>query len=491
MTQELVVRPSGLLVPDTTTQPLPDVEERFYGGRTSLYGYGGLTSGGLVNTTTGLGTSLDKTEGFFLRPTRFAWAGPMEILCVQSWAARRARDLLVDDMFIRWRQFVDEDNETTVEKMIEAEERHDVTAALGDAMKAARQHGTGAVILMTTEAPMDWPLVPEQIREGDLKNLLVVDRWELAQTTWDRDPYSKQYGKSEWYDVFPTLGGSFRVHHSRMLRFDGMTAPTSSGFRWYDQEWGVPDLVPIILALLQDQAFVSAISHLGQEASIPILKVPDLNKALSGKLHQNDPNARSVESIGEKINMAKSIYRLMMIDRNQEFVREAVQFAGLGQVFDKFPQRVAAAVGVPQTRWWGRSPAGLNATGESDMRDYVIELEANRERQMRRHDKLTKLDMVLARDAGMREPPEFEWLSLLELSDQDRLELAFKRVETVVKAVDGGMIDEDEGREILKGDPLFADLRGNAPEADFDELMANLPPELQPGPDNEQEDEEE
>ena len=434
----------------------------------------GLTGGGLINPGSGLGTDLDKSEGFFLRPTRFGWAGPMEILCVQSWAARRARDLPVDDMFLRWREFEGDH----AQAMRKAEETHRVTRQLGSAMRAARQHGTGAVVMMTTEAPMDTPLVPERIRPGDLKNLLVVDRWEMSQTIWESDPWSPNYGRSTVYNVHPQLASAMRVHHSRLLRFDGMLAPSDSGYRWYDREWGVPDLVPIMLALLQDQAFVSAIAHLGQEASIPILKIPHFAKALRGGFHKNDPTAPSVEAIGEKLNRAKSSYRLWMMDASQEFAREAVTFSGLAQILDVFQRRVANAADVPLTRWQGQSPAGLNATGESDMRNYVIMVEEQRQKMLQ--PVIRVLDEVLARDAGIRTViPEFEWKSLMELSDQDRMDLAFRRLETVLKALDGNMIDEDEGREIIKQDPLFADLVGGAPDVAH-ELLGGLPPELQP-----------
>ena len=435
-----------------------------------------LTAGGLVNPMSGAGMrGLDKAESFFFEPTRFYSPGPMEILCVQSWAARRVRDLPVDDMFIRWRKWdCDPDR---AEVMDECERKHRVQAKLSAVMRAARQHGTGMIVMHTGEAPMDQPLDMRRLREGDLSNLLVVDRWELSTSDWVSDTRDPNYGRGEWYDVYPFRGDAFRCHHSRMLRFDGLTAPTDSGFRWYDQEWGVPDLVPVVLALVQDQAFVSAVAHLAQEASIGKLKVPNLGKAMAGGMHPDDPNVPSVEHIAARINQGKSIYRLMMMDASQEFEREHVTFLGLAQIFDQFPKRVANAADIPLTRWQGMSPAGLSATGESDMRNYVIHMEALRQKQLA--GPLAVLDEVLARDAGLAEAPEFEWLSLLELSDMDRAELALKRVESVEKVLASGLVDEDEGRELLKDDEMFAELAGGAPDG-WDELMAEPAVQLPP-----------
>ena len=67
-------------------------------------GYGGsITHGGIVNHGTGLGTGLDKSEGSFFTPTRFWWRSPLELLYVQSSAARKFVDMPIEDMFIRWR----------------------------------------------------------------------------------------------------------------------------------------------------------------------------------------------------------------------------------------------------------------------------------------------------------------------------------------------------------------------------------------------------
>ena len=93
--------------------------------RSRPYGshFGGVAQGGITNTTTGMGTSLDKTEGSFFTPTRFYWQGPLEILGVQSWAARNFIDLPVEDQFIKWRLFIGDDA-SAAEAMEKAETKH-------------------------------------------------------------------------------------------------------------------------------------------------------------------------------------------------------------------------------------------------------------------------------------------------------------------------------------------------------------------------------
>ena len=432
------------------------------GGRYGGSHYGGLTHGGIVNPVSGMGTSLDKTESSFFRPTRFYSPYPLEVLCVQSWAARNFVDYPIDDQFIEWRTHIGDD-ETANKTMRDAEATHNVMKKLSKAMKAARQYGTGVMVLMTKEAQPETPLQVERIREGDLGNLLVLHRYEMSIPERELDMWNAGYGQPQFYDLHPTRGGYARVHASRVIRFDGITSATDSGFLTYDYDWGLPQLIPVILSLLEDQTIASAMAHLSQEASIPVLKVSDLRAALSGQLDPDDPDSPSLDQIGHAFNQGKSVYRIAVIDKEEEeFDRVPVSFSGVGELLDRFDQRVAAAARIPLTRWMGQSPAGLNATGNSDMMNYVMMVEAERAKNLDPVFKL--LDEVLARDAGLREAPEYEWSTLLEMSDEQKATVAKLEVEAVSAGITSFMWDEDEGREMLSGRPVFGVLEGPAPD---------------------------
>lgn len=452
--------------------PAPEVQTRRYYG-----GGGNLLGGGLVNYGSGMGTGLSKAEGSFFTPTRIWWRTPLEILGVESWVARNALDIPNDDMFIKWRDWVDDD-EGKVKAMREAEKLTSTKNALNEALKAADQYGSGVVVMATQEAPLEEPLQINRIREGDLKALHYFDRFDLSVTNREPDFFSDNYGKPTHYQVHPTIGGApLVVHHSRVIRFDAIRPPTKSGFTVYDQDFGVSVLIPIIISILQDQTLASGISHMSQEASIPILHISGLRELLAGA---GDPDEPGPEEIGQQINMAKSIYRLMMLDGpdREDLKRVGIVFGGLADLMDKFQGRVAAARKIPMTRFTGSPPVGLNATGESDMKNYVMMMEANRENRF--HDHLdNRLDMVLARNAGMKEPPEYEWRSLLQLSDTEIAEAFEKKVLGLKAAAESYFIDEDEGREALNGDPVVGDLHGPPPEPpeepDMDANPMNMP----------------
>ena len=434
-------------------------------------GVGRLTGGGITNQQTGMGTGLDHTESTFFQPTWIWSQYPLEIIAVQSWAARKFINIPVDDMFIRWRHWTDDLNNG----MSNAETEHKVAKQLASTLKAARQYGTGLLMMMTDENRLTEPLNTKQIRPGDLKNLLVANRYEASVAVRDLDPMSATFGQPLIYDVFMKGSSTFRIHATRVIRFDGITAPSDSGFTAYDWDWGVSELIPVITSLLEDQTVATGIAHLSQEASIPILSVSRLAEARAGEFAADDPDAPSVDEIGSALNRYKSSYRVMMIDKDREaFERVAVQFGGLSDLLDKFQARVAAAADIPQTRWMGRSPAGMNATGESDMTNYVNMIEAMRNNKLT--PEIAVLDEVVARSAGLGSVPEFTWASLFDRSPMEQAETAKLVVQATREAIDAAMIDEDEGRAAIKTNELFGGLEGDAPEIDDEPMDPYMDP---------------
>ena len=427
---------------------------------TNLARIGRLTGGGLVNTASGMGTGLDKTESAFFTPTRYYWRTPIEVLCVESWAARKAVTLPVRDSFLKRRKFTGASDDA-IKAFKKALAMHRVDERVRDAMIAARQYGSSILLIMSQEAPMTEPLVPEQIRPGDLKALRVFNRYDASVQDREYDLFEPNYGRARMYRIHPNFGGRpMIVHHSRVIRFDGIADPGDSQFTNYEQDWGVSILVPIITTLLHEAGLAQSVAHLAQEASIPVLSVTNLRDAAAGGVGAGE---MTVEEIGAQVNQVKSIFRLLMLEKgHEEFMRVAVQFGGLADLMDKSARRVSAAAEIPFSRFMEESAKGLNATGDGDWRNYVLTFEATRENTL--PPVYGVLDPIVARSEGIREPPEPDgWPSLLDLSEKERAEVSKLKVEAATGAVQGGMIDEDEGREALNGDDTFGSLEGEAP----------------------------
>ena len=430
---------------DHAPQPAPDAERSLWAQyrRGGGYRYGGsLLSGGLVNYQSGMGLSADKSESAFFYPTRVYSAGRLEVLRVESWAARKFIDIPVDDMLVRWRKW----DAAYADIMEKAEERHVVKTKLGDAMKAGRTYGSAFLVMVTKEmgdsaANLNQPLVKTRIRKGDLKALHVFNRFDTTVVERDGDFMSPNYGKPTIYRFHERFSThTYDVHHTRCIRFEGIAPLTSMPWDVYDRDWGISVLVAAVLAIVQEQTVASSTTHMVTEASIPVVEIAGARDSMaSGDV---DPDEPTIEQIGNQINMAKSIWRLLILDQGKEkFDRVAVNFQGLPDLFDRYARRLAAAADTPATRFWGQSPVGLNATGDSDMRNYALMIDARRGAEVA--DRVMDFDEVLARDAGLRRTPDNIWLPLIEPDLEKQARTARIKATAAKTASEAGGIDFD------------------------------------------------
>jgi phage-related protein (TIGR01555 family) len=447
---------SGVIVPDSLNVPGRKIRDNqdAYGSN-----FGGLTQGGFYNALTGAGTGLDKTEYSFFLPTRLISRNELETLYIQSWAAAKFIDIPIDDMFILWREFINM-SEDNVKLMKETEKEFCVEDRLNRGMKAGRLYGTGLVLMITKEAPLEKPLNVDRIRRGDLLNLLVVDRFDATVLNWNNDYKSKYYGQPETYKINLRNGGTITIHASRVLRFDGFTPLSQTGWHSYDQTWGVSSIIPVVIEINQDANISKGVAHMVNEASIPVQKVEDFADAVAGA-----PGCEmTIEQRMQAITMGRSIYRTTFMDKDEDLARVEISFAGLPEILDRSSKRLAAAEGIPATRFMGQPPIGMNATGESDMKNYAMMVESNREKKLT--NPLYVLDQVLSRHAGVDENVEYEFPSLLDMSDTEKAAVFATISSALVPIVQTGILTEDEGREILDGNAIVGNLELEPDELD-------------------------
>ena len=416
-----------------------------------------LTSGvlgGLRNSLSGLGGANDKTAGNYFAATEYYTRNFLERLYRESPMAAKITDLPVNDMFARWRRFTD-DNEAAVKAVEDLEARTYMRRALSNAMKLGRVYGTGFLIMRTREAPMDTPLDVTRIREGDLLGFSYLDRFNANVDSFTQDmadpnfPYPEIYTFNSVY-----LLEQWRVHHSRVLRFDGIEALNSDGWAGYTRYWGGSELARVTADVTNDAADSIAAAQLMQEASIPVVYVTNLSEAL---VNRQGPDAPDIMTKGTMMSQLKGIFNTMFLDKdNDKFQRVAVSFAGMAEILEKRLDRVAAVSGIPKTRFLSASPAGMNATGESDANNWALSIKERQEWLAMMH--LRTLDEVVARSAGLPGALEYEWVPLIDFSEKEQAETAKLQAETWQIMHTMMTMDENEIRAEANGKTVFGEL---------------------------------
>lgn len=458
----------------------------------------------MVNQRTGMGGANDHTVGTAFNPLRLAEHHLMG-LYQASWVAQKIVDIPVDDVWHRGgRHFaVKEDDDDSKDdakgegakdddakkakkkKGDDSPEDENVKAfqkvlkdlkvrkRIKQAMKAGRLYGGALLVVLPKNGDTESELEdPADIDKDGIANLLVVNRWRATPVAWYGDPFAPHYGEVYWYRITPRFRGgaaeSYLVHSSRVFRFNGREPLETEGWNdGWNELWGLPVLSGLLQEIYDDAATRSAIAHLIQECSIVTVRVEGFKDALRGR---QDPGEATAEQIATAATQLKSVYRMGFIDKEDEIARLSVQFSGLPDLMDRLAQRLAAAGDIPMTRFYAQSPAGMNATGDSDAANY--ELMVDTHRTDLDDEVLPRLDAMLAAHAGIGDPPEYDWLPIMEKSDLDRAQASKVRTEALMLTA-GQVLDEDEVRERLSEDELFGEL-GAMPEglaADDDDAM--------------------
>ena len=392
---------------------------------------------------TGAGTARDSAVSDQFTPTLFLERGALETIYVESWAAAKFINVPINDALGKWRKFNDE-----TEMMVEAERRYKVKKRIGDALKAARLFGSGMVMMITEEAPLDTPLNIDAVRPGDLVHLLPVDRYQCRLSEIIADPFDPDYGMPSLYHVLPgpEIQVELDVHPSRVLRFNGIS-PLTTEWTSYESHWGLSELIPALRVIYDDAKTARAVAHKIERFSIEVLKMRNFDAAVAAGRFAENPDAPSASSrLGYSAQM-ESVYRTSVIGHDEELLEKSVSFAGLPELIDRFHLRLAAAADIPATRFLAKSPDGLNASGDSDMMNYAVRIKALQEERIT--PALDVLDQVLARNAGLDEPPPYEWISIINMSELEVADIDLKRAQYIAQLMALDLIEEEPARTRL------------------------------------------
>lgn len=289
-----------------------------------------------------------------------------------------------------------------------------------EAARWGRLYGGGAVLMAFGPESGD-PSIPRNPNVAPrLLALAVFERDELMPSRWYSSALDPEYGHAATWAIFPKaitgydseLGGV--VHTSRLLKFEGL--PASKMERQRQNGWSPSVLTRVIEPVRDFQQNWRSVGLILQQAHQAVFKLKGLISMIA---EQGDKVQRRMELI----NMARSISRAVIIDADTEsFDYHSANVAGLDALLDKFAVRLSAAADIPMTILFGTSPAGMNATGESDTRGWYDTVQSIREQNL--GPQLERLVRVIAADVGDPEPDAWvvKWPSLWQMSPTEEAE---------------------------------------------------------------------
>lgn len=357
------------------------------------------------------------------------------------------------------------------------------------AIRWARLFGGSIAVMMINDGrgidePLDW----RNIRSID--DIRVYDRSVIqpdyqSMFSYDpRDPFrtrGSRLGMPEFYHV-TSRTGTFTVHDSRCLVFQNGILPENTTNSIY-QLWGIPEYVRINRAIRDAEVAHGSATKLLDRSVQAVYKMKDL----AAELATEEGEDRVLRRL-QTIDMARGLLNSITIDsEGEDYDFRQFQFSGVSDVIDSTCNFLSALTSIPQTILFGRSPAGMNATGDADLENWYNYLERIQKRMVKKNLRylLSVIFQAGVRTGEVDEVPKIkvEFNPLWSLSDteqadldQKRAQTQFTRAQTAQLYIDKQVIDPSEVRAKLADSEEF-DVENMLDEYDDEDLFLDEPAE--------------
>lgn len=343
---------------------------------------------GWSNLLTKMGTSKDNQTSDVFGTTVDRTFGELEELYRGDGLAKRIVDLPAAEMTRNWFD-VTGDTEGDVEKaLVEL----DAKSLVNKALRWGGVYG-GALVVMLIDDGGELKDELDLNKINKVEELRVYDRFKIWADPTDiqQDPQKPGFGKPFRYQVNPienTFSGAlFTVHVSRVLSFDGVDISEVS--RKINKGWGDSVYQAIHKQLSNVGGAYHSTRSILNDFIHPVLSIDNLQDLIAGG-QENLVKARL-----EIMDLSRSILNTTLIDSKESYEKKASSVGGLDALIDRFTVALSAVSGIPHTLLMGQSPAGLNSTGESDIRFWYDKIAAlQQEKMLKQMTYLVKIIML-------------------------------------------------------------------------------------------------
>ncbi len=341
-----------------------------------------------------------------------------------------------------------------------------------NAIKWARLYGGCLAVMLIDGADYSTPLNIESIGKNKFKGLVILDRWMVQPNMSDLiTDICKDIGKPKFYEVLPGVSTfpAMQIHHSRVLRFEGIELPYYQ--KLFENFWGLSVIERMLDRLVAFDSATLGAAQLLYKAHLRVLSVGGFREALAMGGQQEDAIIKQFQYI----RALQCNEGLTVIDSNDTFATYSYNFSGVSDALQQLGQQISGAEDIPLVRLFGQSPAGFN-TGDADIRNYYDHILRRQENELRPN--LERLLAVLSMSRLHKPLPEdfeFRFVPLWQLSEKEKSEIASTNSATINGAVQGNLISRQTGMKELLQQSRVTNIFTNITQQDIDEAEEIVP----------------
>lgn len=313
-----------------------------------------------------------------------------------------------------------------------------------------------ALILADDGQELSEPININRLRR--INGLEIFDKRDIYPDTTSiylgTDIRDANFGKPEFYMISPPNGNQFKVHRSRLLIFDGEMLPKIE--RIANNGAGLSCLDGVPVALNRVKTAMNKTIDIMDKVSTSLLKL----EGLSNLLAREDGTQAVIRRL-ELIDYSRRINGSVAVDKEDEYGIFNIPLTGLTDIIQEFEQALCAVTGYPFTVLFGRSPAGMNSTGKSDLQIYYDTVRRIQRRKIRPALEYLVRLIQLAKEGPTNGKELEKWsikfkaiepLNDLEQANVDKTQAEVRAavVKLVFDLVDNQLLDATQARQYLK-----------------------------------------
>lgn len=391
----------------------------------------------------------------------------LEFMYRGSWLVGQAVDCVAEDMTRAGIDLVSDGAPDDLGKVGEALVDLGIWERLSETVKWSRLYGGALAVLLIDGQDVGTPLRPETVGPAQFKGLLVLDRWMVTpELTAEITTLGPDLGRPAFYTITanaPAYRGK-RIHYSRVIRLDGVELPYWQ--RISENGWGLSVLERLYDRMVAFDSTTTGVAQLVYKAHLRTVSVEGLRDILAA----GGPSEAALIKQFEMIRLMQSNEGLTLIDAKDTFEAHNYTFSGLSDVLLQFAQQLSGALQIPLVRLFGQSPAGLNSTGESDIRSYY-DLIAQQQKAKLRGGVAKILDLTWRSTIGGAPPSSYSFVfnPLWQMSDTEKTTIAVGTTQAVTQAFEAGIVDRETAMRELR---QSADVSGVWTNIEDEEIQA-------------------
>lgn len=394
----------------------------------------------------------------------------------ESWIVRRIIDVIPADMLKNWITITSGLDPDVEKRLSLTLRRTQLIDKLKRGMQWGRLYGGALGVMLVKHQGYDLsqPLQLDWIMPGDFAGLLIFDRWNGVNPSSEliEDISDSDYGYPKYYTVTDLAGGgSVKIHHSRVIRFTGNTLPFWEEIA--EMQWGASVVESIFDELRKRDNVSWNIAQLTFMANIRVLKMQDLGQLLAAT--DNESQAELLRTL-EVQNMLLNNMGMQVMDAADGLETHQYTFGGLADCYQQFIMDISGAAEIPVTRLFGRSPSGLNATGESDLQNYYDMIAEKQESYLRPILNKVLPPFIISTLGSLPDDFDFEFDPVAEPSDKERADLAKCGTDNVVAAYNAGLISQRTALKELKQQSERTGVWTNITDEDIERASDSVEP---------------